>query len=110
MHADVLELVAGRQEAGRGVWISQQKKKKGGEKNVDDGVVRSARLLQRVNDLLQDVGTVVCDLLQDRVGVLLQLGTLSLTLLQLRFQLRGKHQNVRFIHSDLPLYCLHLSA
>lgn len=50
---------------------------------------RSARLLQCIDDLLQDVGAVICDLLQDRVGVLLQLGALSLALLQLRFQLQA---------------------
>lgn len=53
----------------------------------EGGVVRSARLLQSVHHLLQDVGTVVGNLLQDGVGVFLQFGALSLALLQLRLQL-----------------------
>lgn len=54
----------------------------------------SGGLLQRVDHLLQDVGAVVGDLLQDGVGVLLQLGALPLTLLQLRLQLWGKQSRM----------------
>ena len=50
----------------------------------------SARLLQGIDDLLQDVGAVVCDLLEDRVSVLLQLPAFLLTHLQLSLQLEGK--------------------
>lgn len=50
----------------------------------------SARLLQGIDDLLQDVGAVVCDLLEDRVGVLLQLAAFLLTHLQLSLQLERK--------------------
>lgn len=74
---------------------------------------RSAGLLQCVHDLLQDVGAVVCDLLQDRVGVLLQLGALSLALLQLRLQLQKKkaeEKNICLIHSDRFLHRLSLSC
>lgn len=55
-------------------------------------MVQSARLLQSVDHLLQDVRAVIGDLLQDGVCVFLQFGALSFTLLQLRFQL-GKHRD-----------------
>lgn len=54
------------------------------------GVRGSAGLLQGINHLLQDVGAVVGYLLEDRVGVLLQLSALLLTHLQLPFQLQGE--------------------
>lgn len=50
----------------------------------------SSGLLQGFDNLLQDVGTAVCDLLQNGVGKLLQLSALSLTQLQLLLQLVEK--------------------
>lgn len=50
---------------------------------------RSRGLLEGVDDLLQDVGAVIRDLLQDGVGKLLQLHALPLPLLQLLVQLQG---------------------
>lgn len=47
----------------------------------------SAWLFQGIDNLLQDIGAVVCDLLENRVGVLLQLSALLLTHLQLPLQL-----------------------
>lgn len=52
-------------------------------------VLGSGGLLQGVDHLLQDVGAVVGDLLQDGVGELLQLRALPLALLQLLLQLQG---------------------
>lgn len=49
----------------------------------------SAGLFQGINNLLQDVGAVVCYLLENRVGVLLQLSALLLTHLQLPLQLQS---------------------
>lgn len=64
----------------------------------------SARLLQGVDHLLQDVGAVICDLLQHWVGVLLQLTALLLTHLQLPLQLHTNQQQWLFLlpFKDLP--------
>lgn len=56
----------------------------------------SAGLLQGVDDLLQDVGAVVSDLLENSVGELLQLSALLLTHLQLSLQLEGNKELVYF--------------
>lgn len=50
--------------------------------------LRSGGLLEGVDDLLQDVGAVIRDLLQDGVGELLQFHALPLALLQLIVQLQ----------------------
>lgn len=51
----------------------------------------SARLFEGVDDLLQDIRAVVCNLLENRVGIFLQLSALLLTHLQLPLQLFGAH-------------------
>lgn len=62
----------------------------------------SAGLFQGVDNLLQDVGAVVGYLLQNRVGVLLQLSALLLTHLQLPFQLQGK-RSLKYVNDGLVL-------
>ena len=54
----------------------------------------SLRLLQSIDNLLQDVRAEVCDLLEDNVGVLLQLPALLLTHLQLVLQLDKREQEL----------------
>lgn len=55
----------------------------------------SAAVLQSVDDLLQDVGASVSDLLQDLVGVFLELRPLPLAQRQLRLQLGRTHAQER---------------
>jgi hypothetical protein len=55
-------------------------------------IAGSGRLLQSIDYLLQDVRAMVCDLLEDGVGKLLQLGIVPFAFFQLILKLQGKER------------------